>query len=629
MSADDRRFKDEDYFSDRDKEDYPGRDRSDSSSFYSKEGKYEKDKSFDYEEEDNYEFEKKHGYEDNLKSRKDRFSDDFFKDDDFDYSDEEETPSGQDPDDYSIRSKRVKSKRKKRKIITSVILIIILIAVLATGAFFISKFIKNRVSEGATEISNISEDPIDVPANLQLTEDVSMVVAGAGENLLEPDINFIFYGKFESKNNKLTTLTIPVKTLMDIPGFGLESADKAVEFGGMDLLILTLKKALGLDLDKYIIFNIKDIADKLDGITVNIEADLTVFNYQNESPIELKQGDNVLKGIEAVSYLKYFSGTVKDVPITNTVNQKKVFDSMILKIAGDSDKDLEKNLNLIKNLLETNLTNEELFKLIATITKLSPENNTVYALDVTPVELEGGNIFYVPDPSKLAQIFSIEPITENTEPISKVTADLQVLNGAGTPGIAGKTADLFKDLKWDDGSAKFNILQPKDADNYNYSTTQIIVNSTDPSYMALAEEIRAVLNVGNIVQKEDAPAQNIVVIVGADYTAGSSTQTTQAIDAPVKINVLNGVGVAGLAKKAKQQLESSLNSQTALIEVIETKDAANFNYTQTEIIFFQNTDQINNIAQQIQKALGAGVIKFSESNPDNVGISVILGKDYS
>jgi len=91
---------------------------------------------------------------------------------------------------------------------------------------------------------------------------------------------------------------------------------------------------------------------------------------------------------------------------------------------------------------------------------------------------------------------------------------------------------------------------------------------------------------------------------------------------------LNGVGTAGLAKKEKTQLESSLNSVQKLIEVTEVKDADNFNYEQTQIIFFENTDEINNIAQQIQKELGAGVIKYSDSNPDNVKISVILGKDY-
>ncbi|MHB1348152.1 MAG: LytR C-terminal domain-containing protein, partial [Candidatus Humimicrobiaceae bacterium] len=131
-------------------------------------------------------------------------------------------------------------------------------------------------------------------------------------------------------------------------------------------------------------------------------------------------------------------------------------------------------------------------------------------------------------------------------------------------------------------------------------------------------------------QNTEAATENITIIVGSDYgTASDTTQTTQQAGSPTKINILNGVGVTGLAKKAKDQLEGSLNADAKLIEVTETKDASNFNYAQTEILFFENTDAMNSLAQQIQKELGAGVIKYSENNPDNVGISVILGKDFT
>ena len=257
--------------------------------------------------------------------------------------------------------------------------------------------------------------------------------------------------------------------------------------------------------------------------------------------------------------LKYFSGSQKDVPVNKTSDQKKVFDSLFLQIAGATDTDLEKNLNSIKNLYETNLTGTEIYQFISTVSKLKSENNVVYPLDVTSVELEGGNVFYVPDISKLNQFFNIDP-TETTlsvQAILKATVDLQILNGVGTPGIAGKVGALFKDLKYDDGTSKFNLLQAKDADNYNYSATQIIVNSKDPGYMAIAEEIKNILKTGGITQNAEAPTQNIVIIVGSDFGKTSdTTQTTQTAGTPTKINILNGVGVAGLAKKPKSSLRT-------------------------------------------------------------------------
>src|SRR5450830_175601 len=451
MAPEDNKFDDEEYFSKKKEDKYFFKNEDDYfngdkySRYEENKNKYpqsedeDEGKNFEHEqdigeksspyEKDENGFEEEKDDEPDIKKYKDkdRFADDFFKDEDFDYGDNEDVPSGEDPGDYSTRTKRVKQKRKRRKIIASSILIIILVAAAATGAFFGYKFIKNKLIKSSVQTETTAAQTINIPSSLQLNEDVSIVVAGARENLLEPDINFIFYLRFDSKNSKLSTLTIPVKTLMDIPCFGLESADKAVEYGGMDLLILTLKKALGMDINKYIIFNVKDITDKLGGITVNLDQTVTIKNFENRSPIELKAGENMLDGVKAVSYLKYFSGAQKDVPVNLTSNQKMIFDSLFLKLAGASDKDLEKNLNSIKNLYETNLTGTEIYQLISTVSKLKAENNVVYPLDVTSVTLEGGNVFFVPDISKLNQFFNIDT-TETTVSVQafKATVDLQI-----------------------------------------------------------------------------------------------------------------------------------------------------------------------------------------------------------
>ena len=217
----------------------------------------------------------------------------------------------------------IKQRRRKKKIITSSILIIFVVAIIAVGVFFGYKFIKNKISQGGTETADTITEPINIPSNLQLSEDISMVIAGASENLLEPDINFIFYLKFDSKNSKLTSLTIPINTLMDIPGFGLESVDKAAGSGGMDLLMLTLKKALGVNVDKYMLLDIKSIVDKLGGVSINLDSDITINNYENNEEIKLNSGENKIDGLTAVNYLKYYSGIEKDVLTNQTINQKK------------------------------------------------------------------------------------------------------------------------------------------------------------------------------------------------------------------------------------------------------------------------------------------------------------------
>ena len=53
---------------------------------------------------------------------------------------------------------------------------------------------------------------------------------------------------------------------------------------------------------------------------------------------------------------------------------------------------------------------------------------------------------------------------------------MTVLNGVGTKGIARKTAELLRGLRFTDGTPRYNVTDVGDADNYDYTETQILVN---------------------------------------------------------------------------------------------------------------------------------------------------------
>ena len=63
---------------------------------------------------------------------------------------------------------------------------------------------------------------------------------------------------------------------MEIPGFGSESIDKSVGYGGMDLLKLALKNNLGMDVNNYILNDIIDVINKLEGLNVTLNEDITI-----------------------------------------------------------------------------------------------------------------------------------------------------------------------------------------------------------------------------------------------------------------------------------------------------------------------------------------------------------------
>ncbi|MBE3089906.1 MAG: LytR C-terminal domain-containing protein, partial [Actinobacteria bacterium] len=146
-----------------------------------------------------------------------------------------------------------------------------------------------------------------------------------------------------------------------------------------------------------------------------------------------------------------------------------------------------------------------------------------------------------------------------------------------------------------------------------------------------ANDIKSILEVGNIIAREDEGANSdIIIVLGADYKAKAEEEVAEEEVAQIiKINILNGEGTAELAFTAKGIIESYFNEDGKILEVVETKDADNWNYTQTKIIIFTSGEGVNTLAQQLQERLGVGVIEYSDNNVDNVDISIILGSDYT
>lgn len=555
--------------------------------------------------------------------------DDFFKDEDFElesYKDEEVESEG-------FRSKRIKERRKKGKIIFRTIAIMLALVVAAVGVFFVYRYFKNKYF---SEVEIIEEERISVPESLELGQDINIVIACAGENLLEPEVSSIIFSSYYSSEEELISLCIPVRTLMDIPGVGTELVGKSVKVGGPDLLSLTLEKNLGImdmEVDYYILLDVCNVVDKLGGIDLELDEEITVKNYDDGSTFILEKGENLIDGIEAVNFLKYFSGIEIEVPIENVTKQKLLLDAIISKIAGKNDEKLSANLNLIKDFIDTDLSLEERLKIFSTFSKsIEAGKNNIYPIDISSkTERPEEGIVYIPDISKLAEIFKKEGTAPEEVAAVEETVNLTILNGVGTPGLAAEVSELLKSQVFESGKSKYNILKAENADNFNYDTTEILVYSGQSYVAEAANDIKNILEVENIEPREDESANSdIIIVLGADYKAkAAETAVSEEVEKIVKINILNGEGTAKLAFTVKGIIESHFNEDGKILEVVETKDADNCNYTQTKIIIFTSGKGVNTLAQQLQERLGVGVIEYSDNNVDNVDISIILGSDYT
>ena len=107
-----------------------------------------------------------------------------------------------------------------------------------------------------------------------------------------------------------------------------------------------------------------------------------------------------------------------------------------------------------------------------------------------------------------------------TEPVEvSGIVDVAVLNGVGVAKIAARVSEELED-HFNADSKIIEIVKVWDADNYNYTQTEIIIYTDEEGIEAFAQQIQDKMGVG-VIKKSDNNIydEDITVIIGSDYTS--------------------------------------------------------------------------------------------------------------
>lgn len=160
---------------------------------------------------------------------------------------------------------------------------------------------------------------------------------------------------------------------------------------------------------------------------------------------------------------------------------------------------------VMSEVTKTNLTQAETEELTAVLERMPEKNVALAPLEVKPIAL-GSETYFEPVREALADLLETwwGVKLADTEKVVR----LIVYNGAGKPGIAGEAAqELIR--------GGFRVVDTKNADNFKYAQTQIIVQNKD---MTAGESVRKLLGTGKIVnQPSDQDVADVIVIIGKDY----------------------------------------------------------------------------------------------------------------
>ena len=312
-------------------------------------------------------------------------------------------------------------------------------------------------------------------------------------------------------------LSLPRDLLVEIPGKGTDRINAAYAVGGAPLMVRTVKQVTGLPVHHYIevdFVGFQSLVDDIGGVYLDFPYPARDAN----SGLSVDAGYQLLDGSQALAYARsrhyqelrdgdWVSVDADD--IGRTGRQQ----NLILAILGavKTPSSLTEAGSIVGGFAQ-HLTVDSAFarsSLVELAFRMRSISGQKIETATLPVYLDTYNqmsIVRMQHPEAddvIAHFASGQPMTAATE---DEPLRLQVLNGNGTKGSAGRWSDILED-------EGFEVLAVGDADRSDFETTKVLVR---PGGLLAGQAIVDALGFGEVSTGSLDSEVDAVVIVGLD-----------------------------------------------------------------------------------------------------------------
>lgn len=447
-------------------------------------------------------------------------------------------------------SKRKQAKKGHRVLKAVAISLIAVLAVAGTAlAWYISN-INSKLSAGidSSLISQLvapakTDDPfymllLGVDQDDERTEEW-----GSDQSNYRTDS--IILARVDPPNKKITLISIPRDTMVDMGEHGTQKINAAYSFGGASYMVQVVSEFAGVNISHYAELNFEEftsVVDTLGGIEVTLPVAASDMEYAG---IDLPAGTQTLNGEEALglcrsrhAYDAYGGGDYY-----RSANQRMVIAAIIRKVLESDPTQWPNLINELASSVTTDLSATDILSLANQFKDLDTDND-IYSGSVPTTSQYINNLWYeVVDAdawktmmqrvnageapySDSSQDFTAgvagsvgsgadspdsSSSTTSSEPV--YTGSVLVLNGTATRGIASNASDVL-------ANAGFSSIAGN-ADSSTHTTTTIVYSSSKSS-TAYEEALGVANTLGLSVTPMENPGTysdnyDVVVVLGTDY----------------------------------------------------------------------------------------------------------------
>ena len=293
-----------------------------------------------------------------------------------------------------------KKQRRKRKLILFIVEIIILIIV--AGALYVysklNLFNRKELDQskvGKNEVSKETQQTFEGNTTIALfgldNRDQGVYDTGNSDVIMVMNIN--------NDTKEVSLVSVYRDTYLNIAGEGEEEkfrkANAAYSAGGAEQAVTMLNRNLDLDIDNYVAFDFKSVAEAIDilgGVEIDIEsqAEMDYLNdyisytseYVGGSDEMIDQlGKQTLNGVQAVSYarIRYTAGG----DFKRAERQRRVLNELIKKAKDASLTELNELVSTIFPEVSTDLTQKDIISMMPVMLKYDMANSGGFPYDKT------------------------------------------------------------------------------------------------------------------------------------------------------------------------------------------------------------------------------------------------------
>ena len=341
-----------------------------------------------------------------------------------------------------VYSDRIKSKRRKRtaSIVAISLVSVFLVALVGAGAFalsFISSANSNLHSDTTEELRQMLNEPVEAQDPfymLLLGVDKSEWRAedwGSDASNFRSDT--IILARIDAPAQKVTLVSIPRDTLVDMGVNGERKINDAYSIGGAAYMLEVVEEFSGVDITAYAEVDFEKFTAIVDTIG-GVEVTLPIAISDEHAAVDLPAGTQTLNGAQALglcrarhAYDDYGGGD-----FYRAANQRMVIGAIVKKVLQLDLVSMATTVSELADSVTTDLGAMSIISLVSQFRNLDADHN-IYSGQTPTISEYINSIWYeIPDTDAWEEM--MERVDAGESPYSDASQDF-------TAGIAGSIGD--------------------------------------------------------------------------------------------------------------------------------------------------------------------------------------------